>query len=181
MKRFIKATILLFVTLALIVVILEMTSSYKVTKTIHTDAPVITRQQIVIDAPVETVWKVFADINHWSDWQKEISSSKINGPFQEGTSFDWKSNGLTIHSTLHTAEINHSAGWSGPAFGAFAIHTWNFTSQGNNTLVQVNESMEGWLVSLFKKRFQSGLDTSIINWLKALKVASEMSNNHPAS
>jgi hypothetical protein len=37
--------------------------------------------------------------------------------------------------------------------------------------------MEGWLVQLFKKRFQSGLDASIVNWLKALKSASEKKVN----
>jgi uncharacterized protein YndB with AHSA1/START domain len=180
MKRFIKAIAGLILIFVLTIAVLEMTSSYKVTKTIHTDAPVITRQQVLIDAPVETVWKVFSNVNNWPSWQQEISTARINGPFQEGTSFDWKSNGLTIHSTLHTVEAYHTVGWSGPAFGSFAIHTWRFTPQGNHTLVQVNESMEGWLVTLLQGRFQSGLDTSIVNWLQALKSTSEKENNQAA-
>ena len=119
MKSFIKITAMTIVGLTLITAILEMSSSYKVTSTIHEDAPVITRLQIVIDAPVETVWKVFADVNNWSQWQKEISGSKIEGAFQAGTSFNWKTHGLTIRSTFHTVDINNKVGWSGCLKTAF--------------------------------------------------------------
>lgn len=173
MKGIIKVILLLFIILGLTVLVLETTSSYKITREINVHAPVITRQQILIDAPASTVWKIFTDVDNWPKWQKEISKSKINGSFREGTSFDWQTNGLTIHSTLHTAETGHAVGWSGRAFGSFAIHNWYFIPQGNRTLVEVNESMDGWLVQLLKNRFQSGLDVSILNWMEALKSASE--------
>jgi hypothetical protein len=128
---------------------------------------------IYFNASIEDVWKVFSDVNNWSNWQKEISTSKINGSFKEGSSFEWKSNGLSIHSTLNSVETNKKVAWSGPAFGAFAIHTWSFRSVNGKTLVEVNESMEGWLVNLFKSKFQLGLDTSIERWLNDLKSESE--------
>jgi hypothetical protein len=105
--------------------------------------------------------------------KKEIESPKINGEFKEGTTFNWKSNGLTITSTLQTVEVNKMVGWSGPAFGAFAIHTWHFTEQNGQTTIRVEESMEGWLVKLLKSKFQSGLDKSIDSWLHYLKAESE--------
>ncbi|WP_089874432.1 SRPBCC family protein [Epilithonimonas hungarica] len=98
---------------------------------------------------------------------------KINGAFKPGSSFNWKSNGLTITSTLQTVEINKMVGWSGPAFGAFAIHTWYFTEHNGQTTIRVEESMEGWLVTLLKSTFQSSLDTSIEYWLDALKTEAE--------
>ncbi|MBB6272477.1 putative membrane protein [Pedobacter cryoconitis] len=177
MKNFIKITALVIGTLALIIAILEMSSSYKMTRTIHTDAPVINQLQITIDAPVETVWKVFADVDNWSQWQKEIPESKINGPFKTGASFDWKTHGLTIHSTFHTVNTNSEIGWSGPALGSFAIHNWHFIRQGNHTVVKVEESMEGWLVWLLKDNFQTVNRGSLIYWLNALKIASEKKNN----
>ena len=33
--------------------------------------------------------------------------------------------------------------------------------------------MEGWLVEMFKNKFQSGLDKSTDNWLNYLKIKSE--------
>jgi hypothetical protein len=67
----------------------------------------------------------------------------------------------------------HKIGWSGKAFGSFAIHNWMFTPQGNGTLVTVEESMEGWLVWLLKGTFQTGLDNSLTSWLAALKTEAE--------
>lgn len=181
MKRFIKITALAIGTLVLIIILLEMSSSYQITKTIHADAPVITRLQMVIDAPVERVWGVFADVDHWSQWQKEIPVSKINGPFKAGTSFDWKTHGLTIRSTFHTVEKNNTLGWSGPAFGSFAIHNWRFIRKGNYTVVEVEESMEGWLVWLLQDSFQSVNTGSLIYWLNALKTISEKKPDLSAS
>jgi uncharacterized membrane protein len=160
--------------LATTVIVLEASGTYTESQTIHQDAPVITRKSITINAPVAQVWKIFTDVDHWSDWQKEIGSPKINGEFKEGTTFNWKSNGLTITSTLQTVKVNEVIGWSGPAFGAFAIHTWYFTEKNGKTTIRVEESMEGWLVGMVKNMFQSGLDKSIDNWLQYLKTESEL-------
>lgn len=172
-----KKVLFVFISFLLLIAVtifsLEYFSNYKTSKTIHLDAPVITRKSIVINAPVEKVWKIFSDVNNWDAWQKEIVTPKIDGEFKPGTSFYWKSNGLNITSTLQTVKTNKMVGWSGPAFGAFAIHTWYFNEQNNQTTITVEESMEGWLVSLLKGNFQSSLDTSIDYWLTALKAESE--------
>lgn len=165
--------ITLFLLIALTIFALEKTSHYTVSKSINQEAPVITKKTITINAPLTVVWGLFSDINNWDKWQKEIVDPKINGQFKEGATFDWKSNGLTIHSTLQTVEIKKKVSWSGPAFGAFAIHTWHFTETNGQTVIRVEESMEGWLVTLFDSIFQSKLDTSIDHWLMYLKIASE--------
>ena len=129
----------------------------------------------MINAPIEKVWTIFTDVNNWDTWQKEIVDPKINSVFKAGTTFNWKSNGLTITSTIQTVEVNKMVGWSGPAFGAFAIHTWYFSEQNGKTVIRVEESMEGWLVKILRGRFQSALETSIVNWLNYLKIESEKS------
>jgi len=173
MKKIFVGITLFISTLVITIVALETFSKYTASKAIHQDAPVITRKSITINAPLIKVWKIFTDVDHWSSWQKEIKNPKINGEFKEGTTFDWKTNGLTITSTLQTVEVNKMVGWSGPAFGAFAIHTWYFTEQNGQTTIRVEESMEGWLVKLLKGKFQSGLDKSIDSWLRYLKEESE--------
>ena len=138
-------------------------------KTINPNAPVKIKQTITINAPVMKVWKIMIDVNNWKIWQNEISSSKINGDFKQGTTFDWKSGGLNIRSTLQTVLSFTKIGWTGKAFGASAIHTWFFLEMNGSTTVTVEESMEGWLVSLMKNKFQSGLTKATNNWLNNLK------------
>lgn len=171
-----KTAIGLILTLFILVLTigsLEYFSHYQITKSIHLEAPVITRKSVVINAPIERVWNIFKDVNKWDLWQKEIKSPKLTGSFQAGSTFNWKSNGLTIQSTLNNIEVNRFVSWSGPAVGAFAIHTWRFSQKDGTTTVSVEESMEGWLVWLLKNKFQSSLDTSIENWLNYLKKEAE--------
>lgn len=173
LKAVFIACLSLIVVLALTVFSLEHFSKYTVSQSIHTHAPVITKKAIIINAPVEKVWELFSDVDNWDVWQKEIVNPAIKGPFIAGTAFNWKSNGLTITSTLQSVETNRWVVWSGPAFGAFAIHTWQFAENNGRTTVSVEESMEGWLVQLLKSKFQASLDTSIEHWLTYLKKASE--------
>lgn len=152
---------------------LELFSSYKESASINLKAPVKTYQQITINASPQRVYQVMSDIDHWGQWQTDITDPKLNGPFEEGSSFDWKSGGLTIHSTIHTSIPGQKIGWSGKAFGAFAIHNWSFTEENGHTKVNVEESMEGWLVYLMHKKFQKGLEVSLQVWLKNLKARAE--------
>lgn len=173
MKKFFLSTLLLIFALIITVTILELSSSYKVSKTINPKAPVKTKQQIIIHASPEKIYRIMSDVNHWSIWNPDTQDPVMTAPFQKGNSFDWKSGGLTIHSTLHTTIPYHKIGWSGPAFGSFAIHNWTFIANKDYTTVIVDESMEGWLVSLLKQKFQEGLERSLQTWLKKLKAEAE--------
>jgi uncharacterized membrane protein len=47
---------------------------------IDQNAPVITRDEILIKAPLTTVWNLFTNINAWPDWHKEIQSACLKTP-----------------------------------------------------------------------------------------------------
>ena len=168
---------LLAVTVAAIggVVVAEKTSHYTASDQVNAAAPVQTQQSIRINAAPEKVWALLTNVNHWADWQKDISHPRLSGAFQAGNSFDWESGGLNIHSTVGVAEPLKRIVWSGPAFGSFAIHTWTLTEHDGTTEVVVRESMEGWLVSLATTVAQKGLDTSIATWRGAVKQSAERS------
>lgn len=159
---------------AAIVIVLEKTSSHPAASRVSPAVPVHTQQTIHIKAPVEKVWKLMSQVNQWAAWQPDINASQLNGLLQPGTGFDWKTGGLAIHSTLHTVEPRAALGWSGTAFGSFAVHNWAFIPQPDGTTeVQVEEGMEGWLVRLLQPVFQHSLDASTARWLACLRQAAE--------
>jgi len=51
----------------------------------------------------------------------------------------------------------------------FAIHNWTLTETNGQTLVSVDESMEGFFAKLFKKSFNKNLEKGMLNWLALLK------------
>lgn len=140
---------------------------------INENAPVKQKKQIVIHAAPEKVWAVLTDINQWVYWNKKITKAQILETPKVGTRFDWKVNGASIKSTLHTVNSNKCFGWSGTTFGGSAIHNWYLTAQGIETLVKVEESMEGWLVNLFKNKMNRDLAKDMQFWLEMLKQESE--------
>ncbi|NSL91181.1 polyketide cyclase/dehydrase (plasmid) [Chitinophaga sp. Mgbs1] len=174
MKKLFYSIIILLAAVAVVIGGLELFSHYTPSTGIHKDAPVQTRKSIVIHATPEKVWTLLSNVNHWSSWQTDIRHPRLNGQFVPGNSFTWESGGLNIRSDIHTATPYSNIGWSGPAFGAFAIHLWTFTALPDGyTRVDVEESMEGWLVKLMAHKFQQGLDDSLDKWLAALKTTAE--------
>ena len=116
---------------------------------------------------------VLTNIDNWATWQTDISKPVLNGPLQPGTTFDWKTGGVGIHSTLHTVAPNSQLGWTGKTFGMYAVHNWTLTSTDGGTLVTVDETMEGLLASVFKTAFNRNLATGMQHWLELLKAEAE--------
>ena len=109
------------------------------------------------------------NINNWANWQTDISNPKINGELNPNTTFDWKSGGAKIHSTLQTVDPFKNFGWTGETFGIFAIHNWTLTEENGQIKVSVDESMEGFLAKLLKKSFNKNLEKGMRKWLELLK------------
>jgi hypothetical protein len=138
-------------------------------KSINYNAPVKCSKTITINANSEKVWQVMTNIDKWATWQTEISNPKLNGELKPGTTFEWKTGGVKIHSTLHTVEPFKNFGWTGKAFGMFAIHNWTLTEANGQTTVSVDESMEGFFTKFFKKSFNKNLEKDMQTWLDLLK------------
>jgi uncharacterized protein YndB with AHSA1/START domain len=138
-------------------------------KSINNNAPVKCSKTITINASIEKVWQAMTNIDNWDNWQTDISKPKLNGELKPETTFDWKTGGAKIHSTLHTVEPFKNFGWTGKTFGIFAIHNWTLTETNEQTKVSVDESMQGSFAKLLKKSFNKNLEKSMQTWLDLLK------------
>jgi uncharacterized protein YndB with AHSA1/START domain len=136
-------------------------------------APVISRQEIVINAPVEIVWRTLTDVTGWTTWQPEIDHSELSGPLRVGAAFHWQTAGLAITSTIGEIIPLQRIAWDGPAQGIDGIHVWTLTPQGGGVLVSTEESWDGDPVRAQSEALQQTLDASLVRWLDRLKVRAE--------
>lgn len=141
--------------------------------TINQEAPVVQTKEIFIDASPEKVWEVLVHIENWDDWNDRISKPVVNEKPEVGSTFTWKTNGSKIKSKIHTLQPNRILGWTGKTFGATAIHNWYLDSSGKGTTVKVEESMDGWIIGLMKKKMNRILADDMAYWLEKLKTESE--------
>jgi uncharacterized protein YndB with AHSA1/START domain len=57
------------------------------------NAPLSAKIDIFISAPLEKVWSKLTEIDQWSEWQPDVTSSKLDGRLAVGTLFHWKAKG----------------------------------------------------------------------------------------
>lgn len=133
------------------------------------NAPLKAEKEILISAPLEKVWSVITDIDQWSEWQPDVTSSKLDGSLATGTKFYWKAKGLNITSTIQTLEPMQSIGWTGKSLGMQAIHIWVFEKHKDGTYVKTEESLSGWFPRILKVFDPNFLKKSLRSSLQVLK------------
>jgi uncharacterized protein YndB with AHSA1/START domain len=140
---------------------------------INTAAPVVTRDEIFIHAPIETIWDIQTDVASWPSWQPDVDSAQADGPLTVGSVFRWQTAGLDITSTVAEVDPPHRIAWGGPAQGIVAVHVWTLDEREGSVLVSTAESWEGDPVTAQAGPLQAALDQSLRNWLDNLKRAAE--------
>ncbi|MFH9089997.1 SRPBCC family protein [Streptomyces sp. NPDC017673] len=147
------------------------------TADVHIDesAPVITRDSILIHAPLHTIWKVQTDVANWPSWQPKVNVvvKETPGRLRPGSVFRWSTEGLDITSTVKQVDYGKRLAWGGPAQGITAVHVWTFTPTSDGVLVRTEESWAGAPVLANQAALQSALDNSLHNWVNNLKHEAE--------
>jgi hypothetical protein len=138
-------------------------------------APVITRDSILVNAPLQTIWKVQTDVEKWPTWQPNVVVvvKDTPGHLRPGSVFRWTTEGLDITSTVKKVEHGKCLAWGGPAQGITAIHVWTFTPTRDGVLVHTEESWTGAPVVANQTALQAALDNSLHNWVNNLKHEAE--------
>jgi uncharacterized protein YndB with AHSA1/START domain len=139
---------------------------------IQENAPVKASAEVVIHAPIDRVWTLFTDVQHWPRWQHDISKTSLNGPLASDAVFAWQAGDTPISSHVVLFTPEKAVAWTGKASIAKALHVWTFTAvDANTTRVSCRESMSGPLLSWFYS--SADLQTTLDNWMHNLKAAAE--------
>jgi hypothetical protein len=141
--------------------------------TVNEKAPAVARESLRVEATPDVVFSTLADLASWPAWQEAVSSVKADGPASTGAVFRWRSGGVRITSTVELFAPPAALGWKGHSIGTRAIHVWRFRPEGEGTLVETEESMEGWLVSLIKGPMRKVLRQGVSSAITALKAEAE--------
>jgi hypothetical protein len=136
-------------------------------------APVIAAEETLIQAPVELVWQILADIANWPGWNPAIQRVVLFGPIRPGTEFHWVAGGLKIRSRLQALSRSDRIVWTGRTRGIRAVHVWSFEQRAEGTYVRTEESFHGLLARLFAKSMRRTLVEALRQGLSALQHEAE--------
>ncbi|BCL29530.1 SRPBCC family protein [Streptomyces aurantiacus] len=154
------------------------------------DARVRYRSEVMIDAPLSTVFKTQTDVEQWPSWQDAVLTSERldSGPLRTGSSFTWTTpvpatpstpaTTLEITSTVQNLQRNHCVRWTGPADGEGihideGTHVWTFTKVKGGVLVRTEETWTGAQAEADVPASTEALGAGLEIWLKDLKATAE--------
>lgn len=136
-------------------------------------APVISSDEILINAPIDIIWSVQTNISNWPQWRPTVPAAHWEGELKVGSAFRWEEGGLKIVSTVREIVPERRIVWTGPAQGIDAVHAWTFTPTEHGVLVRTEESWNGEAVRGMEPTLQPILDGALKDWLMRLKAKSE--------
>ncbi|MFE3189996.1 SRPBCC family protein [Nocardia sp. NPDC059240] len=159
-------------------------------QTIDTSAPIHYRTEALIKAPLDTVWNLQTDVEHWPAWQPPVATVQRldSGPLQPGSSFHWTTpvpasastpaTTLGITSTVQQVVDRQCLRWTGPAVGdglniEGGTHVWTFTAVADGVLVQTEENWRGAQVEADISTSTGFLGMGLEAWLTDLRHAVE--------
>jgi hypothetical protein len=142
-------------------------------------APAVAASEAEIAADPGTVWDVLTGFEHWPSWNPEATSVSLQGGVAEGTVFRWKAGRATITSTLRQVEPPRFIGWTGKTTGIEAVHVWHLDPIAAGTRVRTQESWEGFLVRVLRRRMQRNLQSALDDGLAHLKAEAERRAQSP--
>ena len=128
---------------------------------------------IEIDASAEKIWALVVDIHRWPQWNSAVETARLEGPFEIGAVFKWKSGGLGIRSTIQDIDPLRRLVWTGKTLGTRAVHSWSFEDTGTGVVVTTSETFDGWPPTIMPRTMQKMLDETLPALLTSLKAAAE--------
>ncbi len=152
----------------------EMTKSVS---EIDRQAPVVGECAIEIAGAPELAWDVLAAVDRWPNWNPAVRSVTVEGAIEEGSTFRWKAGPGTITSTIEDLQRPRRIAWTGTSLGIRATHVHTFEPRDGTTVVTSQESYDGFVARVFKRRLQATLENALRDGLLHLKAEAERSES----
>ncbi|MFD8985273.1 SRPBCC family protein [Streptomyces sp. NPDC059564] len=160
---------------------------------VDADARVRHRAEILVDAPLRTVWNLQTDVERWPSWQAPVTTAERldRGPLRQGSAFRWTTpvppnptpaTSLEITSTVEQLGRHSCIRWTGPASGEGlhidGVHVWKFTETRDGVRVSTEETHTGPQVDADVPTATAILRQGLETWLSDLKATAEAHTHH---
>jgi hypothetical protein len=144
---------------------------------IDRQAPVVGECAIEIAVAPEVAWDVLAAVDRWPSWNPAVRSVTVEGAIEEGSMFRWRARPGTITSAIEDLQRPRRMAWTGTSFGIRATHVHTFEPRDGTTVVTSQESYDGCVARVFKRRLQATLENALRDGLLHLKAEAERSES----
>lgn len=138
---------------------------------INEEASVKDKQSIIVHAAVEDVWKKVIGIDQWSNWNQQVSQTKVTA-IEEGAVFTWTINNDHFTSKITLLERPTTFSFVSRSSLLKMVTLFTLDEVGEQqTAVIIEGSMQG-LKTIFTHKHRK-THKSFLQWLEDLQKALE--------
>ena len=118
------------------------------------NCPIHVRNEISVASSPQNVWMWLVRAQLWPTWYPNSDNIKfLNGKSPDlavNTTFQWKTFGITIKSTVREFVPFERLAWDARGAGLTAYHAWLIQSKNEGTHIITEETEKGWFARLGK-------------------------------
>ena len=141
------------------------------------NCPVYAKNEIIIKASAEDVWKWLINVITWPEWYPNSSNINVINQGEQvlkaDTEFKWRTFNTNIKSSVKRFEPYEQLAWEAKGLGLNAYHGWLIIPNNEGVHVITEEVQYGILPSLGRGFIKKGLLKQHQIWLEGLKRMSE--------
>ena len=132
--------------------------------------PVHIVNRLVVAASPAAVWAKLVAAHAWPSFYKNSANVRVDGggDLRPGVSFQWRTFGLNLRSTVEEFVPAERIAWSAVGPGIVAYHAWVITPTATGCAVNSEETQRGVVARLGKLVFPRGMHTEHQKWLEGL-------------
>jgi len=134
--------------------------------------PIHSYNELLIPASPEAIWRQLIDASRWPEWYENAHDLRITGSepvLGPGTSFVWKTFGVTVRSRVLVHEPFTHIGWDAlEMLGWNGFHGWRIIPRPQGCLVITEEVQRGVGAGAIKGYVEKNLLREHQRWLEGL-------------
>ncbi len=135
-------------------------------------SPIHVRNELDIPVSPDVVWAWLIRAQQWPSWYPNAAKitylNEVGLDLKEGTSFRWKTFGVSLKSTVMEYIPEQRIAWTAKGIGIWAYHAWLIRKTDDGCHVLTEETQHGLLCRLGKLIFPNQMHEFHQVWLEQL-------------
>ena len=134
--------------------------------------PIHVRNELDMEAAQDAAWAWLTRASLWPTWYANSANVRIEHggtDLKLGARFDWKTFGVSIHSTVIEFVPNERIGWDAHGLGVDAYHAWVLQPIAGGCRVVTEETQHGWAARLGMLLMPNRMSKFHQIWLEGLE------------